>query len=98
MKNESIFDNLQVEHVDYTEDGSIFTVKMLADINSVEISGFGFTAEIKQGLSFNHTTQTYFTKYSVLFERQVIALSQSELRKYIMFLEYVEFYLENLNA
>ena len=75
-----------------------FIVKVNTDINSIEITAYGFTAEIKQGLSFDHTTQQYFTKYSVLFERHVIALSQAELRKYIMFLEYVEFYLENLNA
>ena len=75
-----------------------FIVKINTDTNTIEITAYGFTAEIKQGLSFNHTTQQYFTKYSVLFERHVIALSQAELRKYIMFLEYVEFYLENLNA
>ena len=75
-----------------------FIVKINADINTIEITAYGFTAEIKQGLKFNPATQQYFTNYSVLFERQVIALSQAELRKYIMFLEYVEFYLENLNA
>lgn len=75
-----------------------FLVKVDTDTNTIEISAYGFTAEIKQGLSFNQATGQYFTKYSVLFERQVIALSQAELRKYIMFLEYVEFYLENLNA
>ena len=75
-----------------------FIVKINTDINTIEISAYGFTAEIKQGLKFNPSTQQYFTNYSVLFENRVIALSQTELRKYIMFLEYVEFYLENLNA
>lgn len=75
-----------------------FFVKVNTDINTIEISAYGFTAEIKQGLKFNPTTEQYFINYSVLFEDRIIALSQAELRKYIMFLEYVEFYLENLNA
>ena len=75
-----------------------FIVKVNTDINSIEITAYGFTAEIKQGLKFNPTTEQYYTNYSVLFEDRIIALSQTELCKYIMFLEYVEFYLENLNA
>lgn len=66
--------------------------------NTVEITMFGFTAEIKQGLSFNQTTQRYQTKYSVLFERQVIALSQAELEKYLMFIDYVHYRLQEMNA
>lgn len=76
-----------------------FIVKINTDINTIEITAYGFSAEIRQqGLKFNPSTQQYFTNHSVLFEDRIIALSQAELRKYIMFLEYVEFYLENLNA
>lgn len=74
-----------------------FELKLIPETNVREVSGFGFSAEIREGSRVNKAGQSELV-YSVLFPNQVIALSQTELRKYIMFLELVEFYLQELNS
>lgn len=77
----------------------IFNISINESLHSITVEAFGFVAEIRRGLRFNQTTDQYQEVYSVLMDKcRPIALSQTELRKYIMFLEYIEFYLEGLNA
>lgn len=78
---------------------TIFNIRINEALHQIIIEAYGFVAEIRRGLRINQATGQYQEVYSVLMEQcRPIALSQTELRKYVMFLEYVEFYLENLNS
>jgi hypothetical protein len=59
----------------------------------IEINMFGFTAHLGF-IQFEDGKR----QYCVNFETRPIALDTKSLRQYIMFLEYVEYYLEELNA
>jgi len=57
-----------------------------------EVSVFGFSAFLGSGNSTGKTV------WYVNFVNPVLALDLRSLREYIMFLEYVEYYVQELNV
>lgn len=73
------------------------TVTYNADLDTIEIQAFGFTAMLRKVVKVHPVTKQYYDEYSVSFNTPVLALSQKSLNEYIDFLMFVEFYVQELN-
>lgn len=74
-----------------------YTATFNADLGTTEVQAFGFTATIRKIVKMHPVTKRYYDEYTVSFKNPVLALSQKSLNEYIIFLEYVEFYVQELN-
>lgn len=72
--------------------GVTIDVSFVEATDVIEVSAWGFVAQIRRVETPKGIT------FSVLFPFPVIAVKEAELRKYIMFCEYLEYYLINLNG
>lgn len=72
---------------------TVFTVKINEVLNLIEISGFGFVAELRQ----IKTVEGNFL-YTVLIPNPPIAFNQKTFNQYLMFVDYVNFYLQAVNV
>lgn len=68
-----------------------FEFKLIEALDVYEVTAFGFQAQLRKVINESGT------HYTVLFPYPVIAVNKGELRKYIMFLEYLEFFVQELN-
>ena len=68
------------------------TITMIHELKQVVVDWSGFQAKLIPVI------QNGKEEWTVNFPSRVIALDDVELRKYIMFLEFVEFYVQELNS
>ena len=75
------------------------SIKYNDALDLYEVTAFGYYAEIRKGIRVDPNNNRRYLVYSLLMDKCTpIAMSQTELEKYIMFLEYCEFFLSELNG